>query len=193
MPSFLLSNQLAKWKDGTLQFILEECGGGGSCLFYCVAEGMSRLINQTWSMEYVRDRVANSITSETLPLFIDSMIEDQSQQTRVDGQRINHSYDLNSLRTLISSTGTAFQGTDIVIRWLLTYDPVFTRCAIGFILFSSFGPGYTQILNEESAEHFILLFNYANMHWQLMNVIDDNNHGFSSVNKKTLQILKPYL
>ena len=193
MSSFSLSRSLSKWRDTTLSFVLEECGGNGSCLFHCVAVGASRLLHQTWSMEYVRDRLAASITEKTLYEFIELLMEDQKQHIINGSQQIDHSFDLQKIQELISEPGPRFQGSDITLRWLITRDPVFKKYGIGFVLFSSFGPGYTEILNEEAANHFILLFNHANVHWQLVNVVDVDNRGFSSISSDTLQKLKARL
>lgn len=189
----MLTTALPHWKDSRFHLVLEECGGNGSCLFYCLAVGASRLYNQTWSMEYVRDRLAASITPSNVEQFLDLLIEDQSKNLVRDTVPFNRSFDAAAVQAVVSATGLGFQGTDIVLRWLLAHDPLFAGKKTGFVLFSSYGPAYTEILNEETATEFILLFNYANSHWQLANIVDANNRAFSGIDTQTLHLLKQYI
>ena len=193
MKTFALTRNIDKWRNAKVSLILEECGGDGSCLFYSIAVGASRLLNQTWSMEYVRDRIASSITQDSLKEFLQLMIDDQSQKLLPNATVIDSSYSLQQVQSLISEPGPRFQGTDAVLRWLVDRDPLFSEYGIGFVLFSSFGPEYTEILSEDSANCFIILFNHANSHWQLGNVVDCENRGFSSIGRETVRELKTHL
>ena len=191
--TFVLTTALKRWKDSRFSLVLEECGGNGSCLFYCIAVGASRLYNQTWSMEYVRDRLAASVTPDNVQEFLAVLIEDQSKNLIKDTVKFDSSFDAKAVQEVVSATGPGFQGTDITLRWLLTHDPLFATKKTGFVLFSSYGPAYTEILNEESATDFILLFNHANSHWQLANLVDSDNRAFSGINTQILQLLKQHI
>jgi hypothetical protein len=187
---FALSTNLKNWADSSFSLVLEECGGNGSCLFHCIAVAASRLMGQKWSMEYVRDRIAATITPDTVQEFLALVMEDQSYQLLNGSVRFLATDSADRVQEVVSATGSGFQGTDITLRWLLKHDPVFR--SVGFVLFSSFGPAYTEILNESTATQFILLFNHSNAHWQLANLVDAKNCAFSSITSETLQLLKQF-
>jgi len=191
-PSQIFSRSLNRWKDSALAFYVEECGGGGDCLFHCIAKALTRLVSEEITMTHIRDRLANTLSEETITEFLTNIKEDQDQQLLPGSKRVSVTEQVENVRKLVSSSGTTFPGTDVVLRWLLKHDDLFTYLKVGFVIFSTFGPGYTTILNK-GADNFILLFNHANMHWQLVNVIDANYVEFSTVSSKVLDILKPYL
>ena len=181
------SRSLNKWNTSEIVFQLEECGGGGDCLFHCLAVALTRLLVKEITMAQVRCRVADTLTATTLPLFLTAIYEDQDKKVPV------RSPSLLETRRLVSTRGTTFQGTDTILRWLLQYDVLFQQLKLGFIILSSFGPGYTTILGENRAEFFILLFNHAGAHWQLVNMLDRDKVGFVAINRTALEILRPYL
>jgi hypothetical protein len=187
------SRNFKRWTYAAITFQLEECGGDGDCLFHCIAEALSRLLSSNITMESIRLRVATTLTHETLPAFLTAIQEDQHHKILYGSHELKDSHALSTVQAIVRTNGNTFQGTDVVLRWLVEKDQMFNQLRIGFIIFSTFGPGYTTIINEDYAENFILLFNHANTHWQLVNIVNEKQVCFSTVSKNVLNMIKQYL
>lgn len=150
-----------------------ECGANGDCLFHVLRAALAHMVGVNATMLQVRVCFANSVTNHTVAAFLDCMLEDPRPPAglrhchQLLGQ--NRAQDAcDRVRALISTPGTRFQGTDMCLRWMVCYCPVFVQNKLGFLVFSSFGPGYTTEIKTATTEHFILLFNdAARDHWQL--------------------------
>ena len=166
-------------KSWPFKFNTLECGAGGNCLFYCCARAISMHFEkyQDVSMIDIRNMLASTININNVSTFINKTREDNHDfmpagtykisskltQTLNPTERVKH------IRKIVSTVGLAYQGSDITIRWLLTYSKWIRNNKIGFVILSSFGPAFTTVFDVpgENSSYYIMLFNSANSHWQL--------------------------
>jgi hypothetical protein len=152
------SRTLKKWNTSTIEFLVEECGGGGDCMFHAVAAAFNRLFTQTVTMQTIRDALATSINSENIHMFAELM-------------DIPMNLSLTQVRDLVRRPGASFQGTDVVLQWLCMYSILFTEHRVGVVCFTGYGPGYEmRIGDDEATQLYILLYNHFGTHWQLANI-----------------------
>jgi hypothetical protein len=171
----LSSRKIEKWSDSPLVFEIEECGGDGDCLFHSIAVALGRLLGKPITMHEIRQALAHTITERNVDAFVKLVSEDQ-RHVRGDCQRV---------RELIKTDGHTFQGTDGVLRWLVTHQRYFTRMNIGFACFNDYGPDHTQVIGTDTTLTYILLYNNPNSHWRVVNVVSGEKM-FSSVSKAVL-------
>jgi hypothetical protein len=196
----LNSKKLKKWSQSTFEFELEECGSNGDCLFYVLSVALSRVLQENVQMLHVRNLLAESIHLKNVDDFISAIGEDQNEKL-FDGslsvQALMSCSDINDrltgIQALIKTPGWAFPGTDIALHWLVVHSSLVRELKIGFLVFSTFGPGYTSIIRDQDTAIFLLLFNHANAHWQLANFKSTQNILFSSISKTVLDIWIPHI
>lgn len=182
------SRKYPKWRHAPFRFWIEECGGEGDCMFHAVAVGIGRMTNQRYSMQQVRQLLSTSLTTDNFTAFLDCTRHDIDQggkmaqlQTIITNQPAREPEMLGIVRKVIEAPGHAFQGTDTCLEWLTTHVPLFRQ--IGFMIFSSYGPDFTVVINPK-AENFLLLFNTPNNHWQLGSLESDNRR-YSAISQKS--------
>ena len=170
------------WSNAPYSFLIEECGGDGDCLFHVVANGLSRALDDKVDMMTVRSLLATSVTPETVLDFVKRIGEDHKAFLpigSIDFNQFHFSHEddgrndlTDRVRDIITTSGSLFQGTDECLSWMVQNCEVFLQHKIGFLVMSSFGPDYIARIDNKHTQIYILLFNHANIHWQLSNLVD---------------------
>ena len=155
-----------------------ECGGGGDCMFHCLARLYTQCSKITVNMRQMRELLATAITQDNVKAFIELKASELRQQHTSDFQELVRTIDdrpIPRVRSLVRTCGTKYQGTDVDLKWLCQYSPQFVD--VGFMVLSSFGIDYyTLIQGDEEPSMYIMLFNDAvRAHWQLLTI---NNSSF---------------
>lgn len=136
------------FRDAEFQILAEECGGGGDCMFHCIATALHRaasdvrhtdLCNQfkpgIEGMQYIRTALSRTIT----PQNAKGIAEDLKDGVESDGANVAWIHHLNAqlkkleektighpelctfIRKMIQTPGTYYQGTDIILRHYVRY------------------------------------------------------------------------
>lgn len=190
------SVQLSKWQSSSFRFLIEECGADGDCMFHVLRAALNNAVGTKLTTANLRQVLASTITVDNVGSFIESVSEDQSKKiftgsvSMSDIKSDNKSNLASMIRTLILTPGWCFPGTDVVLRWLHKHSVVFAR--IGFIVYSSFGPGYTTVIRKNADDIFFLLFNQPNKHWQLVHIVRGSGLTCFAC-QNVLSILAPYM
>jgi len=183
------SAKLKKWADSGCSFVLRDCGGGGDCLFHVLAYAYGLLYAKKVTMALVRTWLAESITEENVDGFMDAIIDEQKNHIAsgsfvVEGVR-RHEDRKQIMKALVRQPGYAFQGTDVVLRFLKTHCHQFRGC--GFVALSDHGPDHSQIITDKSASNLVFLFNLSgHSHWvhaSLLNMDASRVKHFISVHQ----------
>lgn len=136
------------FRDAEFQILAEECGGGGDCMFHCIATALHRaasdvghadLCNQfkpgMEGMRYIRTALSRTITpqnakgiAEDLKDGVDSdranvaWINDLNVHLKkVEEKTIGSAELCTFLQKMIQTPGTYYQGTDIILRHYVRY------------------------------------------------------------------------
>ena len=175
MHSSSSSSNLVHWGvNAPLQFDIIECGKGGDCLFYTLAQALFLIDNVNVDMIQLRKWMASTIKPENIREFCQEVCEEQKHYCPsgalnfelVLKQYCQHPNILSIIRQIVQRPGWTFQGTDGSLRWLLHHHPHFFNK--GFVIFSSWGFDHTQVIKTSKSRDYILLFNNAHTsHWQL--------------------------
>jgi hypothetical protein len=194
------SKNIKKWENADLTFDIQECGSGGDCLFYVLSAALCNIVNTTFSMQDIRRILAESLTLENVDAFINIVAEDHDQKLFQGSIHINSfrqipnpKVRLKRLKALVQTQGWTFIGTDSILKWLITCkcteNNIFQKLKLGFFVFSSYGPGFSSVIASPQTCIYMLLFNNAHGHWQLVFLKDNENRRYSSINKEILNNL----
>jgi len=187
------SRQLRAWKNAPYSFFIEECGGAGDCLFFVLAQGLTRTVGLDLKMDMIRVLLANSVDATNIKTFVQAIAADQAthqlpgsvsfgplnvwlQENESQApQMIRH------VKQIIRKSGTGFQGTDEVLRWFVNHSEFFISRKVGFVVFSAFGPDFITKIDRPETESYLLLYNAPNVHWQLANLLTHDQTGYCSI------------
>ena len=136
-----------------------------------------------------------SFTEGTLHAFLECVADDQPTRSPAGVLPISMDMDLRQVQDMVSTPGQGFQGTDGVLRWVMNHDRNFKELGLGFVVLSSYGPGYTTVFNNARTRLFILLYNDASAHWKLAYFVS-NRHPttlYSTIDLGLLCLIKPLL
>lgn len=135
-----------------------ECGGGGDCLFHCIATAFSKQSSREVSMVEVRQWLAQSVRlGGRDDVFL--------QQYRLDWPNFTGKAD--ELQRLIQTPGPVFQGSLSCLEQLVQFHPYFVQQRLGFVLFNSHGLDFTGIVGDVDLDSYLALYNIDCRHWQL--------------------------
>ena len=196
----------------------EECGGSGDCFFHCVAVGLfrasefsrSRRLRKKYErgavgMRNVRRDFSSMVTTTNAmglaESLIDGALSDNNDVPWLDKlKRSVHNVKIarlkepavrdlqQCLREMICTSGTYFQGTDLLLRHYVMYVSEFKEsspssdCAtivsmdswtvntlpnVGFMVMIDAFPGICELIGGRDKRFYIVLVNYGNTHWRL--------------------------
>jgi hypothetical protein len=175
---------LKNWQHCSLTFTLKDCGGGGDCLFHCLAKGYEVVSNgHRWTMQQVRDMIVNAITQET---FHDLLYfpEEERKRKEVSIESITRA------KQLIGKPGIVYQGTSNTLHFINKH----AGNAVGYMVLSNHGPDFIEIVgNMEETEVYIILFNYNSVHWLLGNLDYEGNQYCAVTSDVAKNILKEFI
>ena len=188
------SRNLKQWKKSKFEFYIQDCGGNGDCLFHVLSVAFTKLFGISFSMQDIRNKLASTLSIDTITFFLEQLCSDQKEYTlsgstliqpilsNLKENLITKDTALTILQSIINKPGLYFQGTDVVLNWLIKYDQLLNQYSVGFVIFNSYGPSFLQTCVSDNSCVFILLYNSPNQHWQLAS-LKSNNKIFSSINK----------
>jgi hypothetical protein len=177
MPSTHLRDTMPRWCRFPLDISVVDAGASGDCLFYCLAALLTASCTDAIDMQQARQLLAQCITALNMDDFVRQSLNN-SVPAGYRSLRMCHS--LSSLRRLVRTQGFAYQGTDVSLAWLVKYDPWFVRHKVGFVIFSSYGPAFTSIVDTSTTTSYMLLYNISSVHWQVAML-----HGQSHIDATT--------
>jgi hypothetical protein len=175
------SSKWQKWKASAFHLMIAECGGGGDCLFHCLAKALTDITKERLCMQDIRSMLAESLTEKNIASYVQLIADDHAQHLPFGSHNFGKMAQylqkpracrqrcLSIIQTIVKRQGRLHQGTDVTLKWLGLYSNWFQAANIGFVVFSSFGPGFTSIIGDmDKTDYYVLLFNHANAsHWQL--------------------------
>lgn len=164
--SYPCSQRWPAWRTPPFELYALECGGGGDCLFRAVARPLGV------QFAAVRGMVAETLRDPTRAArYVQTVAEDQAQHLPSGSHPVDSRMPARELRALVRTPGLAHQGTDQTLKWLSSECRFFRQHNIGFVMFSTLGPGFTSVVGDPTqVRHLILLLNIGGYHWQLAHV-----------------------
>lgn len=191
-----------RWSVSPLKLKTVETGGGGDCMFSSLAYAIEKWSGKKVYMQYIREELAQCINLGNVLSFVKVICEDHAEYTpsgAIDWNTISFPLEppalLIMVRDMVLKPGESFQGTDIVLRYILQYSRYLQQLSVGIIAFNSFGPGFTEIYPRPSVlcrETYLCLYCHGNSHWKvaLVAVCDMKCVLTQEEMQKTLSILR---
>lgn len=183
-------------------------------MFHCIATALSRVLQVPCTMLQIRRSFARSLSKNNIHKFLFKLVndeEDNGAQQLLSGSypllnifknltsgKITATEATHFVQKLISKSGTAFQGTDTLLRWITSNTSFFTKMGFGFLCFTDYGPDHVQPIpsSPPTSEKIqkdiprIVLYNQGNSHWKLVNFYSPKDGKlFSTVGPQVLQHL----
>ena len=168
-----------------------ECGSGGDCLFYAIAEAlnfenMKNMSNSDiYTVDSLREIAADQITSDNFPMII------ESYRLEADSFDFNGDWDPNDihtpedLRTELIIPGNNYWG-DIIVLQLLQQ-----ALGINFIILrSDEALVYPTATENSNYDKSIILYYENNIHFKLVGVFQSNNLFTVQKTKKLPNFIK---
>ena len=167
---------MARWILAGVDLKLEECGGGGNCLFSSVARGLTLLCGQPVSSQDLRDELAKSLCPANVNEFIRRVRDDH--KLYVPGHAVNFNHlkfhrtpeiRVRQVQRIVMTAGQTFQGTDVCLQQLMEHSAFF-RGGLGTAVLTAHGPGFSVVQPDFHATErarYLLLYCDGNSHWRL--------------------------
>ncbi len=167
--------QKKKWEvNKSINYVMQECGGGGDCMFLSLAQGINGYLGKemTSGLE-LRKMVAECITLENMDELIVQLNDVYSVLSRDKMQKLDEKTRLSTIQYWIKMPGYAVQGDSLFIEKLIQH-PFFktNRLCIGELVKYQ-GKSYFQFVSCEQRTHIVILYNLGNSHWQLFTANQD--------------------
>ena len=142
---------------------INECGGGGDCLFHSIAYAL-RI-----SMLEVRKMVADAVNNANIDDLLTYYTEVYPVLHVTAAMRKSPTR-TSMFKQLISTPGPAYMGDDTSLR-LLVSQPA---NRVGFIIFNSTGELHGQVFLSKHVQQMVILYHTPG-HWQLVGHVLPND------------------
>lgn len=154
----------SKWQN-KLNFKRVETGGGGNCCFSSVACALNKTFDYHFNHKHIRKLLAITITAANSKAFRHVVHEDYRYHFPQGAEVLSPNWRI--MKKQIMKSGRAFQGTNIILQWLVDFSEFCIKHEIGFVILTDHGPSHTQIIKNKNSKHYLLLYNDSqSSHWQ---------------------------
>lgn len=202
--------RLNKQKESILNYIcIGECGGGGDCMFHVIAHALAHdqkiypgvdLIE--FDFKAIRNIVANNLTPrlarEQLNIDNAAPYKDWDFNRYYDAKQI-YEYKLpdrcvqHILQYYIRQPGWKYQGSEFTLRVLTDDSKDNLLRSVGYVVIKDDGTISPFVYKNNNTQHYIILYNQNQIHWQLGGFVDINNVLHTVLTEKEIQNIFPSL